>query len=73
MSKKNHKKIKKVSNKFALVDGQPMGYATQWFLIGAVAATAAIKIIEASVTLSLQTTLANPGFSSSNFWISLIG
>ncbi len=72
MSKK-HKKAKKVVNKFQLVDGKPMHVSTQWFLIGAVAATAAIKIIEASVSLSMQTALANPGFASSNLWISLIG
>lgn len=71
MSKK-HKKAKKVVNNFQLVDGKPMHTATQWFLIGAVAATAAIKIVEASVALSLQTLLANPEIASSNFWISLV-
>lgn len=71
MSKK-HKKAKKVANNFQLVDGKPMHVATQWFLIGAVAATAAIKIIEASVQLSLQAMLENPGMETANLWISLL-
>ncbi len=71
MSKK-HKKAKKVVNNFQLVDGKPMHTCTQWFLIGAVAATAAIKIIEASVELSLHAMLENPGMETSNLWISLL-
>lgn len=71
MSKK-HKRAKKGASRFQLVDGNPMHISTQWFLIGAVAATAAIKIIEASVNLSLQAMLANPGMDTANMWISII-
>lgn len=73
MSKKHKKQALKVSKGFQLIDGKPMTQTTQWFLIGAVSATVALKLIEASVLSSYQLVLGNPDFITSNIWVSLFG
>ncbi len=67
------RKHKKQEQKFQLIDGKPMHIATQWFLVGAVAATAAMKMIEASMEFSTQLIYQNPLFVTSNIWCSIFG